>query len=372
MTNEPPLLSPDVPITLTNCDLEPIHIPGLIQPHGLLLAVRAADLRIAYASENTRELLGVEARKLLEGTLHAVLGNDKVACLQRALRNESLSSDGHVRLPSVLHGGSRFEVVVHRRNEGSGALLVVEMQPSAREKCWESVVDRLQRCTRELECPTSLDHLFAVAVPMLRRETGYDRTMVYRFDKDGHGEVLAEDKAPEMESFLGLHYPATDIPRQARQLYLRQRLRIIVDTEYTPVRVLVNPRLAPAKHLDMTYCNLRSISPMHLEYLKNMGVRSSFSVSLIVDNCLWGLMLCHHREPRNLEPETLAVCEQLGTVLSLLIIAAQKAERETQALRNKAALDQLGERLEVHTSLARALEENRRSAARVDGCGGAP
>ena len=153
--------------------------------------------------------------------------------------------------------------------------------------------------------------------------TGYDRVMVYRFDHDGHGEVLSEAKEPALEAFLGNRYPASDIPQIARRLYERNRVRVLRDVEYRSAPLI--PPLSPitGDQLDMSQCFLRSISPIHVQYLKNMGVRGTLVVSLMVNGKLWGLVSCHHYVPRFIHFEERAVCELLAEAVATRISALE-------------------------------------------------
>ena len=165
--------------------------------------------------------------------------------------------------------------------------------------------------------------LCETAVTELRQLTGYDRVMVYRFDQDAHGHVVAEACRPDQERFLGLHYPAGDIPRQARLLYLRNALRLIVDVGYTPVPLVSSLDGPSAAGLDLSLSALRSVSPMHVQYLANMGVGATMTISLIVDGRLWGMIACHHDEPKRVSHHVRKACETLGQLLSLQLRAAQ-------------------------------------------------
>jgi len=158
---------------------------------------------------------------------------------------------------------------------------------------------------------------------LFQDRTGYDRVMVYRFDDEGHGEVFSERRKPELEAFLGNRYPSSDIPQMARRLYERTRVRVLVDVNYHPVPL--EPRLSPltGRDLDMSSCFLRSMSPIHLQYLKNMGVGATLVVSLVVGGKLWGLVACHHYEPRFIHFELRAVCELLAEAIATRISALE-------------------------------------------------
>ncbi len=315
------LLAPNIFVDLSNCDLEPIHIPSLIQPHGMLLAARASDLRLVYTSQNAPLFLGVAPIFILGKTLPELLGAEAIASIEKALGNQEYVPKNIRTLSFPTFPGKRFDVTAHR----TSGFLCVELENAA-ETQWELLAAQLEDATSTLGGPRTLRDLCTAIPPVVRRLTGYDRIMVYQFDPEGHGEVVAEERAEQMEPFLGLHYPATDIPAQARKLYLLQRFRTIVDINYVPVPLLANPALSLDQPLDMTYCGLRSVSPIHIEYLQNMGVGASLAISLIVEGKLWGMIVGHHRSPRHLPPESRALCDLLGQLTSLLIGDASRAD----------------------------------------------
>jgi chemotaxis family two-component system sensor kinase Cph1 len=348
------LLSTDVPITLSNCDLEPIHTPSFIQPHGLLLAAQMPDLRLVYVSGNSMEFLGLSAATILSPTLPELLGAESVACLQEALKEDQYLPNNVLLMNFAVAGAARFDVVAHQM----GNLLCLELESAVEESRSDSLATRMEGAMRELGWPKSVEGLCSVLAPLIRTLTGYDRVMVYRFDRDGHGEIVAEDKAPEMEPFLGLHYPATDIPIQARKLYLAQRVRTIVDVGFRPVPVLADPALSRGEPLDMTYCSLRSISPMHIEYLTTMGVGATFALSLIHRNELWGMLICHHRTPKHLSPGMRSFCDLLGQTASLLIGVTQHAEESDERLSRNALLEVVRTALAKEDSIGAAFTRN--------------
>jgi chemotaxis family two-component system sensor kinase Cph1 len=354
MNAERTLLSPDVPITLSNCDLEPIHIPSFIQPHGLLLAAMLPDLRIVYTSGNSIEFLGVAPAVILDQTLFELLGIESVASIQEALKEDQYLPNNVLLLNFAVAGAVRFDVVAHH----IGNLLCVELERATEESRSASLATRMEGAMRELGRPKTVQGLCSTLAPLIRTLTDYDRVMVYRFDRDGHGEVVAEDKASEMEPFLGLHYPATDIPVQARKLYLAQRVRTIVDVGFRPVPLLADPTLSRGEPLDMTYCGLRSISPMHIEYLTTMGVGATFALSLIHRNELWGMLICHHRTPKHLSPGMRSFCDLLGQTASLLIDVTQHAEESEERLNRNALLEVVRTALAEQESIAVAFTGN--------------
>jgi light-regulated signal transduction histidine kinase (bacteriophytochrome) len=323
-------------IDLTDCDREPIHIPGAVQPHGVLLVVDPASEEVLQAAGDTEDILG-HAPPPLGWRVSEALGLSLKAFVRAAsveLRAEPVYV-GSVRPPSVR---SEVDVVAHRRD--GVVVLELERAPAARLSA-AHLLGEMQAIGAALEAAPDLPRTCQAATRELRRLTGFDRVMVYRFLEDGSGCVLAEDRAAELPPFLNHHYPASDIPRQARELYLRNLVRVIPDVNYMPSPL--EPPACPAtgRPLDMSDCTLRSVSPVHIQYLKNMGVGASMSVSIVRDGVLWGLLAGHHRTPIPVPYELRQVCKRVGQILSQQIAAREEAEAHTQAWRLADARDEL-------------------------------
>jgi two-component system, chemotaxis family, sensor kinase Cph1 len=319
-------------VSLTNCDREPIHIPNAIQSHGVLLTFTQTDLQILQISQNSQALLGRSPADLLGQPLSELMDRSQIAAIQSCI-NADFENVNPLRLSLQIDGKSElFEGIVHR----SDGVIVLELERLAIAtnatidtqqgvnffdfyKFVKAPIDRLQTTQ-------TLAELAQQTVTTIRMLTGFDRVMLYRFAPDGSGHVIAEAKTDRIDSFLGLHYPASDIPQQAKELYRLNLLRIIPDIQYVPVAI--EPSLNPAtdKPLDLSMSVLRSVSPMHLEYLHNMGVRASMSISILRDRQLWGLIACHHYAPKQLSYETRTICEFLGQVISFEVGAKSDAE----------------------------------------------
>ncbi|MDU6747350.1 MAG: GAF domain-containing protein, partial [Bradyrhizobium sp.] len=264
-------------VNLTNCDREPIHVPGSVQPFGFLLAL-VSDFTICMASENAPDYLGGDIGGLLQKPIAAVLSPAGVAAIRS--RVDYLSGPDAVERMfgiDLLGKGRLFDLAIHF----SGAYLVVEAEPSLIESGANSG-ELVRLMLGRIRKTTSMADLAQEAARQLKLLTGFDRVMVYRFHPDGSGEVIAEVAGPGLEPFLGLHYPASDIPRQARQLYQRNWLRIIADINAAPAPLLSTP-VHNAGLLDLSMSVLRAVSPIHIEYLRNMGVAASMSVSILRD-----------------------------------------------------------------------------------------
>jgi two-component system, chemotaxis family, sensor kinase Cph1 len=318
---------------LTNCERELIHLAGSVQPHGLLLALREPELRIAMASANVRELLGVDVESLLNQRL-AELGGDIKASVQRACtQGADLSGPAPLRCRLNARGQAReFEGALHRVAGGTaGSLLLIEIEPVGAAHAGVETVDiaddalhtLVEAAVQRFSAAPAIGTLADNVVRSFRDMLGYDRVMVYKFDPDGHGKIIAEARDPRLDSLLGHHYPASDIPQRARELYLRNRLRVLVDVHYEPSPLM--PRRLPgvAEELDMSMCHLRSMSPLHLQYLKNMGVTATLVVSLVREGRLWGLIACHHYTARNLRFAVQAAADLLAEVVSTRIAAIE-------------------------------------------------
>jgi light-regulated signal transduction histidine kinase (bacteriophytochrome) len=299
---------------LSNCEREQIHLAGSIQPHGVLLLLREPDLVIVQASINAEAFLRLERPVI--GLRLAHLPGDLEACIRPHL-DDALDS-----LPTAVRcrvGGTLEELdgLIHRPPGGG---LVIELERAGRPvSLSHSIEESLQAI---LGC-TTVRSLCDETAMIFKELSGYDRVMVYRFDDDGHGEVLSEQREPELEAFLGNRYPASDIPQIARRLYLRTRIRVLADVNYQPVPL--SPRVSPISDgdLDMSMCFLRSMSPIHIQYLKNMGVGATLVISLVVGGRLWGLISCHHYAPRVLQFEIKAVCELLAETVATRIAALE-------------------------------------------------
>jgi len=336
------------------CDQEPICFPSAIQPHGILLAVRGTDLTVVYASANVREFLHLPGGGILGRPLPDLHSEELLAAIIGVCSDPRPGSARRLTIPLLGIRYPRFYVTVHR----IGDLACIELEPSLDGPRWDKLSMKIEAIMENLRLADTPRELCAVAAMELRKLSGYDRVMIYEFHGDGHGEVIAEDKISEFESLLHLHFPAGDIPLQARSLYLQQRTRSVADADYRPVSILGDPKLTNGQLMDMTHCALRSVSPSHIQYMKNMGVAASFTISLIHEQKLWGLVLCHHRSVRLMSPEVRSLCDLLGQMISVLIGVTQNKEQLGEQQANELRLDTLAKLMPPGTLVADVLEEN--------------
>ncbi|SAL03834.1 two-component sensor kinase [Caballeronia calidae] len=308
-----------------DCDAEPIHIPGGIQPHGFLL-VLAGDLSIVQASENLSSLTGASVGTLLGQPLDAVLGTQGAQRVAKAVLTSALD-DAPLYIGAIdVTPAMRFDVTLHRHD---GALIVEMEAAAATNDAFASMYPLVRTFARGLQDAASVQALAELAVREVRALTGFGRVMLYSFDEEGRSHVLAEDRDSRYASFLHQFFPASDIPRQARALYLKNRIRLVADVNYRPARLVPNVNPVTGRPTDLTYATLRSFSPVHLEYMRNMGTHASMSVSLVVRGQLWGLISCHDHDARIVPFHMRVAVEHLGHMLSLQIEAKEeRAEGE--------------------------------------------
>lgn len=317
------LRGPPTSIDLSACDREPIHVPGAIQPHGVLFALDEGGRIVEQVSANVSDVLHAPVEEVLGRPLDALFDSEVAQAVRAALESDLPAEASPI--PVVL-GAARFDGVVHRHQ--SIPILELERPPPGAEAAAALELDReVRRSLARVQGADTLQGLLDVTVREVRRLTGFDRVLLYRFHEDEHGEVIAEDKRPELEPYLGLHYPASDIPSQARELYRLNWLRLIPQATYAPVPLVPEHHPSTGRPLDMSFAVLRSVSPVHREYLRNMGLAASMSISLLVDGRLWGLITCGHRVPRYAPYSLRRACELVGRLVSLQIRALEQLEQ---------------------------------------------
>ena len=345
--------APPAPDPTAGCEREPIHVPGSIQPHGHLLAFEGDELRLAHASAAAAAVLAADVAAVWGQPLERVFaGAPVVGHLRTGF--ERLSGRGPVQLGLWRSAsGEAFQAIAHRSPDGF-AVLEFEAageggsEAATLEEFYPGVRDAFARLGRA----SSVEELAACAAAAVRRVTGFDRALVYRFEENWDGIVVAEDGNGRLPSYLGLRFPASDIPAQARRLYEANPQRLIADVDYAPVPVLSARPGGPP--LDLTFSALRSVSPVHLEYMRNMGTPASMSVSILRgDGRLWGLVSCHHAAPRRVPFAARNACDLIGQMLS----ARTAAREETTHAGERARLKTVEGRLVARMAAAERFTE---------------
>jgi diguanylate cyclase (GGDEF)-like protein len=356
----------DQHINLATCEQEPIHTPGAIQPQGALLVARHDDFTITHASANLADFILLPPAAALGRPLRQVLGDEAYHAARAALADEHYAPCAVLAVSAPM-APFPLQMVAHM-TDGS---IYIELEAAPPPQSQGLVIQRTQAIMRALHAARSQRELCDIVVVKLRQLTGYDRVMVYRFDREGNGEVIAEDREHDLEPYLGLHYPASDIPPQARRMYLAQRIRAIADVDYVPVPILADPVLGRLPPVDMTLCALRSVSPVHLEYMRNMGTRASLGISLIPSTSLWGMLVCHHRSPLVITADLRAQCDLIGQLMSLLLASVGEKESYAEQLCRQRTLHEIITRTTESEQVADALLAKGDAVLSVIGASGA-
>ncbi|MEO8961996.1 MAG: ATP-binding protein, partial [Ginsengibacter sp.] len=331
-------------VNLTNCNLEPIHIPGKIQSHGFLLATDKNGI-IRFQSENSNDFIPGTYPQLLKQSIQNI--------------GSVIDTSGKVNWIHILEQNFTDinPVSLDIRNESFnliishfGGYILFEFERAG------AITTRHEAKLITKSIPiilkeSSLQSLLAATSQEVKRIINYDRVMIYQFADDGHGEIVAEAKKPDLESWLGLHYPASDIPQQARELYKLNLTRLISNVYDEPVGIA--SQKGEPSDLDLTSSHLRAVSPIHIQYLKNMGVSSSFSISLIYKKELWGLIACHNYTPRFINYESREAAKIVGQVLS----AALEIRQDAQDLQLLSSFYSKVDELSINLHSANLIEE---------------
>lgn len=316
---------------------QPINTPGYIQAHGVLLALQEPDLTILQISDNTNHFFGIPAASLLGQNLNCLLSSEQIELITNSLQEDK---------PVVVH---TLEIINYNQKKSSTLLgilhrshgvLILELEPHTDIKTNPLVeyADLLETAIFNIRNAFHLSDIHQIIAQEVRKITKFDRVMIYSFTADYSGVVIAEDKQNHLESYLGLHYPAFEIPNQARQLYYKNRLRIIPDVNFQPVKIIPSHHPLSNKPLDLSCAILRNISPCHIEYLQNMGVTATMCISLIYENRLWGLITCHHYSPKYIDYGIRKICEVIGQFASIELV--NHRERALNFYRHKVKLIQ--------------------------------
>jgi len=340
-------------VDLTNCDKEPIHIPGKVQSHGFLIAVEKPTYSISYISENASFFLNSSPKDLLEKPVSIL--NDFINPQATEFDIEDLLKLGIVRksfdaispYPIKINEQPFYLIISSSEHEW-----LLEFEPLTLQYDIQSLIGRAASAMLQGKTVTAL---LKGAASEVKKLINYDRIMIYKFLDDGHGEVVAEEKESDLEPFLGLHYPASDIPQQARALYKLNLTRLIADVNREDSPIITFKENQP---LDLTNGSLRAVSPIHIQYLKNMGVYSSFSISLISHGELWGLIACHNYSPKFIDYKAREGSKLIGQILSSALEYRQDEENSEIVAQFKNTANILTAHLNRDKYLADALTDH--------------
>lgn len=348
-------------VDLTNCDREPIHIPGSIQAHGALLVCDINGGAILHQSANAPAFLGVP-EQTVGLRLEDAVGSDVAHTLRNAFATSDDPSRAALRVNLTLPAG-QFDAAVHRTEQGA----IIEFEPHAQHS--DQPLEMARMLISRIRAISSIDELVEKSARLMFAMLSYDRVMIYRFEHDGAGKVVSEHKRRDLESFKGQYFPASDIPKQARILYLKNTIRVISDANDT--RVPLVPGISETgEPVDLSFAHLRSVSSIHCEYLRNMGVAASMSISIVVDDELWGLIACHHYSPRALPMQQRVAAEMFGEFFSLHLSALKQKQILSTAQSARRSLDRFLQSASQNADTSKLLRESLSEFSKIMPCDG--
>ena len=341
----------DMKEALDACAQEPIHVPGSIQPHGMLMVCCPVGI-IQQISANAEVFLGVPANECLGRNLREFIDEEQWSILME-IKSEQVRQP--IQSTVIYNAHGVFDAIAHQVGES----MVVEWEPVTTVINHSALYnDGLRNFAIGMHHTHTAQATFDHVTQAIRAVTGFDRVKLYRFDADWHGEVVAESRADFMPSYKGLHFPASDIPEQARKLYMQNYLRLIANIDYQPVPVL--PALHPVTHtpLDMSLAMLRSVSPVHIQYLENINVKASMSISILQNGKLWGLIACHHNSPFYVPYAVRHVCEIMGHIFSAHLSTLEDVAKREATVKREELVKKISFALDKHSSINRLLDDS--------------
>lgn len=320
------------------CGSLPLHHINSIQDYGYLLVVELQSFKIVQASENLAALFAGEIADIVPGALSDYLDEHSMDRISSLINNQLLN-----RIPLTVHlkqGTQKepFHALLHIKEQ----YLIIELEKAneSASRSFAEVYESIRHIGAALEIANTVQQVCDTAITELRKLSGFDGILMYSFDEGWNGTVIAEDKGDLLEPYLGQTFPASDVPRQAREMYLKNPYRLIPNRAYQPIRLY--PVINPISHsfIDLSDCNLRGVVGVHLEYMKNMGINASMSIRVIHEQRLWGLISCHHIDSKYLNYEICSVFEWLSELISnrLSMVLNQERHSSTQALQHQRLL----------------------------------
>lgn len=339
---------------LTNCDQEPIHIIQTVQQFACIMAISDDDeARVAQVSTNIHEFLPVTHQEILGKSLFKFIPGEAVARVRDGLKTGNFTEINPVILPARGEQFAERFLTLHYAE----SQLCVEIENRIGNRQEFHFLTMMDRAIQRLQNSTIKEDLLQKTVEEVKKITEYDRVMIYQFDENYNGQVVAEAREDSLEPYLGLHYPESDIPKQARDLFLKNKVRILTD---------VNEQLAfiyPSEHpekktpLNVSKSAARGVSPIHLEYLRNMGVGATLNVAIVEDGKLWGLIACHHQQKKILDYRTRSLIKFVGTIISGHLSLQRATNYRENILQNNIIHAQFFEQMNKHQDIARGLTE---------------
>lgn len=325
---------------LDTCASEPIHIPGSIQPHGCMIISDKKSNKILQVSQNAKDFLAQKPEKIVGKNLKDVFGEKNLKRINEVITFYDLQP---LKSANITIKGQDFDAVVHY--SGDYKVIELERMPAVQKFHDQDIYEELRDFAIVFQKASDLKSLYNVIIKEVRKLTGFARVKLYKFDEEWNGMVVAESREDSMPSYLGLNFPASDIPPQARKLYSKNYLRLIADIKYAPVGLYPEKIEGASAPLDMTHSILRSVSPVHIQYLDNINVQASMSISIMQGEELWGLVACHHDAPLHVPYKIRVLAEILGHIFSAKLSSMEKIEVEKRAAQKSMLIEKISSQL---------------------------
>lgn len=360
---------------LAHCASEPIHIPGAIQPHGFLLEVAPASGEILTYSDNASEFIKAatpprrapkladiypQAQTLLDSLRSQTANAPTAPTTSPPVASQPVASQ-RVRLPLVPCARLKTPYLCEAHYAENGNA-VLEFEPFSSAETDGEVALRAAECSnwlhRAYETGGGMQAVLNAVTQRIRAFIDFDRVMVYQMDSEGHGAVVAESRRCDLPEYQGLHFPASDIPPQARKLYVKNRVRLLSNVNYSPIALVPTDPAATRPPLDLSMAHLRSVSPVHVEYLQNMGVTATLVISIVIEGKLWGLIACHHYSPKHLDARYRQACEQLGQTVAAMVHVEELRAIRSAVEQSKQLVDGLVDCIGTDAQWRGRLSEN--------------
>lgn len=342
----------------TFCGKLPIHQTNSIQPHGVLVLLDVKLEKIIQVSENIHELVNRTHRELSGAPSTRILPEESLQLIREAVKDPIEGKLPLVVPFSIEDQTEKIFCLIHEVAEGFIIEASLKRFYNNGPQSFLEIYQRIKQVSQYINLAATLKEVCIATAREMKKWTGFDKIMIYHFDENWNGTVLAEEAETGMETYIGLTFPASDIPKPARDMYLKNPYRLIPNREYEPVKIY--PLLNPVSNAftNLLNADLRSVASVHIEYLKNMQVKASMSARIQCDGKLWGLIACHHREAKYLSFEECSVVELLSNMLSQKISSLQNAgsvNRKQELTRQYASIV---EKLATRNDLAEAFTEN--------------
>jgi light-regulated signal transduction histidine kinase (bacteriophytochrome) len=338
------------------CGKLPIHLINTVQSYGALVILERESLQIIQVSENVEQLFNQPVTALINTSIGDYVDDNAFAFLHQVATTD--------KIPQIwIIGGQRYLSLVHVKDKYILVEVELTIHNEEQQRSFITIFQEIKYSMSLIQTAATTVEVCKITARELQRLSGFDKVMIYRFDEEWNGTVIAEtiQRGVGMESYLGFTFPASDIPRQARELYLKNPYRFIPDRNYQPVRLypVMNP--LTRSFIDLSDCNVRGVAAVHLEYLANMGVTASMSTRILHNDRLWGLIACHHRTARQLPFELCSIFELLSQVVSARIHSLQNKEKHEFATHVQETYTRLVEQVYDKDDIGKGLLEGNTS-----------